>query len=256
MQVPSILWVGPTTGRREFAAIVESLRSHYHFRSSDELVSVDKQLVPQLVILAQSRPGEYKAEDVGALRKAWPKTRFVSLPGSWCEGEACTGTPLPNIPRIYATRWPAGMTPSQLTMVGVALDGDESSTSGLPRFANTTKTLVAVYSAHDGYRQALVEMLAGVGCGIVSASVDAMLQVTGVDFIIWDVPCAIGQRHEEITTLRRRHPEAYLVGLMHFPRYNDLETLGIDRIIPQPFPYLDLLNVVSNAIPTMVSSAA
>jgi hypothetical protein len=62
---------------------------------------------PELVLLAQSRPGCNEQADVELLREVAPLTRVVVVAGSWCEGELRTGRPLAGVIRLYWHEFPA-----------------------------------------------------------------------------------------------------------------------------------------------------
>ena len=56
---------------------------------------------PELIVIAQSYPGEFTAAQVDRLRRHAPLARVVALLGSWCEGELRTGRPWPGAIRLY-----------------------------------------------------------------------------------------------------------------------------------------------------------
>jgi len=62
---------------------------------------------PALLVLAQRWPGEFSLAAVDRLRRSAPLAPVVGLLGSWCEGEARTGSPWPGVPRVYWHQWPA-----------------------------------------------------------------------------------------------------------------------------------------------------
>jgi hypothetical protein len=63
----------------------------------------DEQAVtpPELVIVAQSRPGDVTHREVKLIQQRFPLAGVVGLLGSWCEGETRTSNPLPGITRIF-----------------------------------------------------------------------------------------------------------------------------------------------------------
>ena len=56
---------------------------------------------PELIVVAQSRPGSVDGRAVECLRKNAPLAAIVALVGSWCEGELRTGRPWPGVERVY-----------------------------------------------------------------------------------------------------------------------------------------------------------
>lgn len=57
-------------------------------------------LPPDLVLVAQSRPGELAAADLDPLRRLAPLAIVVVILGNWCEGEGRRTSPLPGAVRI------------------------------------------------------------------------------------------------------------------------------------------------------------
>jgi hypothetical protein len=62
---------------------------------------------PELVVIAQSRPGEFSRRDLEAIQRCWPLAGIVTIAGTWCEGELRTGKPWPGIRRLYWYEFPA-----------------------------------------------------------------------------------------------------------------------------------------------------
>jgi len=67
----------------------------------------DQDTPPELVLLAQPRPGCDEPSDVERLRRVAPLTRVIVVAGSWCEGELRTGRPLTGVVRLYWYELPA-----------------------------------------------------------------------------------------------------------------------------------------------------
>ena len=56
---------------------------------------------PDLIVIAQPRPGYYRQEEIDRLQLELPLSRIVVVAGSWCEGELRTGEPLRGVFRLY-----------------------------------------------------------------------------------------------------------------------------------------------------------
>ncbi len=65
------------------------------------------ELAPEVVLLAQSRPGVDEQTLVDRLLQVAPLARVVAVAGMWCEGELRTGRPLAGITRLYWHELPA-----------------------------------------------------------------------------------------------------------------------------------------------------
>ncbi|MCE5268979.1 MAG: hypothetical protein LLG00_13970 [Planctomycetaceae bacterium] len=66
----------------------------------------DGHVAPDLIVVAQSRPGEFSHQAIDKLRRQAPLARIVGLMGSWCEGEMRSGSPWPATARVYWHQWP------------------------------------------------------------------------------------------------------------------------------------------------------
>ena len=86
---------------------------HRDFRDARSLLADTAELnsgsgkLPQLTVIAQSRPGVVDPQIIARLRRDAPLTAVVSLLGSWCEGETRTGRPLACSERIFWYDFPA-----------------------------------------------------------------------------------------------------------------------------------------------------
>ena len=62
---------------------------------------------PEVVLVAQPRPGVWSQEAVDAWQAAAPLSRVVIVAGAWCEGELRSGRPLAGVLRLYWHQLPA-----------------------------------------------------------------------------------------------------------------------------------------------------
>ncbi|HID75509.1 MAG TPA: response regulator [Planctomycetaceae bacterium] len=108
----AILLVGSTT-RDEFADAVGTLeRFGQVVRAADlaeatQLVAAGR-VRPDLIVVAQAFPGQFRGDALERLCRAAPLSRLVGLLGSWCEGETRTGSPWPAAIRVYWHQWQPG----------------------------------------------------------------------------------------------------------------------------------------------------
>jgi len=56
---------------------------------------------PELLLIAQPRPGYYTQTALEHLQRLAPLARIVLVAGSWCEGELRTGKPVHGVLRLY-----------------------------------------------------------------------------------------------------------------------------------------------------------
>jgi hypothetical protein len=85
----------------EFTAAVELIRAE-----ADVVFTLDGRACPDLVVVAQSRPGILSAQRIEPLRQAAPLAGVVILLGSWCEGQSRASRPLQNAVRLYWYQFP------------------------------------------------------------------------------------------------------------------------------------------------------
>jgi len=62
---------------------------------------------PEVVVVAQARPGQVSQGEVESLQRRYPLAGVVTIAGSWCEGETRTGRPWPGVKRFYWYEFPA-----------------------------------------------------------------------------------------------------------------------------------------------------
>ena len=67
--------------------------------------------VPDVILMAQSRPGQISPRQVEQLHAASPLSRLVVLAGSWCEGELRSGRPCTGVIRVLWHQWQPRLIP-------------------------------------------------------------------------------------------------------------------------------------------------
>jgi CheY-like chemotaxis protein len=107
---PTVLLAGPWL-QAEFAAVRAEIDSTHQWPIARSLTAAIEQLrleaaPPDLILLAQPRPGVDNQEDVERLRRLAPLIRIIVVAGSWCEGELRTGQPLTGVVRLYWYEFP------------------------------------------------------------------------------------------------------------------------------------------------------
>ena len=83
----------------DFADAVKLLRD-----GAEIVTAPDAQ--PELIVVAQSRPGVISEDNIQLLRRDAPLSGVVALLGTWCEGETRTGRPWPGVDRLYWYEFP------------------------------------------------------------------------------------------------------------------------------------------------------
>jgi hypothetical protein len=103
--MPQILAVGPWQ-LREFSMVrheIDPMSSWPICQTLKQAATLleQKEVAPELLLLAQPRPGYYVQSLLEHLQRLAPLTRIVLVAGSWCEGELRTGQPARGVLRLY-----------------------------------------------------------------------------------------------------------------------------------------------------------
>ena len=69
--------------------------------------SLDPWLDTDLLVIAQSRRGQFCQAEIDCLKRQYPLAAMVVVYGPWCEGETRSGTPLAGVIRLPASCWAA-----------------------------------------------------------------------------------------------------------------------------------------------------
>lgn len=230
-------------------------------------------LLPELVVLLASRPGEFLDSKVNQLRAAAPLARLVNLLGSWCEGEMRTGVPLSGMVRLYWHEWEP-VCERELARLGnflVASSGAKSissttSTWSMPVTATDEERLlanrpitfprgsglVAINSPSPAMSGWMAEACEKQGYSVVLCAVSAenlrdkktSSEIRGVSVVIVDASECNKAEQARIKTLQARWPSARMIVLLDFPRIEQrrrLQEQGVDTIVSKPITLEGLL---------------
>jgi len=101
------VWLAGRADHPDFRDATALLRADAAVMTVDddrrEIVNLDQAVAsPELVIIAQDRPGSVRRRHVESLAHQAPLAGFVALVGSWCEGELRSARPYTSIPCV---RW-------------------------------------------------------------------------------------------------------------------------------------------------------
>jgi hypothetical protein len=104
LKIP-VVWLIGDAEHSDFLAAVELLSATALVQRFMDVAQAGERIspepIPDLIVLAASRPGVVHAGDVEQLRRRAPLAGMVSLLGSWCEGETRTGRPAKGVLRSY-----------------------------------------------------------------------------------------------------------------------------------------------------------
>ncbi len=222
---------------------------------------------PSLVVLLQSRPGQFTDAEIKALRFRWPVARFVSVAGSWCEGEPRSGFAAAGVYRIAwhaaADRLAAEIGEPIARPGGVGrpicrglFDLPATATIDERLLVNSTPraaspAVLAVAARRSSWAEPWVDALAAAGHAAVFWPLDGGALVRGIDAVVWDTFGCEGRLAEFRHALPNESADTPIVAVADFPRPQDLEqmaTLGVRRVLGKPLMIADLLTCLNDAL--------
>jgi hypothetical protein len=251
-------------GHRDFVNAVPLLRN-------SASVDTDGSHSPELIVVAQSRPGEIGQARIEACRRRWPLAGIVAMLGSWCEGEARTGRPWPGVLRLYwyefpswwrrqIALWQAGRCPdwSRHQMNDVAFEFIDKRQLAMSHASNG---VVVLSTSHYDSADALSDVLTRAGYATVCQPQCSASMIRGAVAGIWEG----GQFNDREAAMlgtfcRRLAPVATpVVALLDFPRRDRVEpalNAGAAAVLGKPWRKADLLDSLQYVIATRQLSRA
>jgi hypothetical protein len=217
----------------------------------------DERHPPELVIIAQSRPGAIGHQLVQRLQNEVPLAGIVGLLGSWCEGETRTGRPWPGVNRIYWYNFPSwwrrqialrtsGRCPDWLRPAESVLQTASCELS----HANVTRGVIAVCTQWRETADALADVLKRAGYATIwQHPCRELLSIRGAIAGIWEG----GQleRHERIVVTHfcglLARDAAPVVALLDFPRRQSVDLArecGVAAVMGKPWRNDELMATI------------
>jgi CheY-like chemotaxis protein len=204
---------------------------------------------PAVIIVAQSWPGHYSSREIGQLHQAAPLARFVSLLGSWLEGEARTGKPWPSVQRNYWHRWssrnvddgrhllrPATATDDDRLLASLAIEsGGES---------NNANRVIGLCAASRETADSLADLCGQRGWSSLWLGSDRQSAPIGVDLLLLDVVQARDGEIQRVAALKLSLPTTPILALVGFPRSETVDrfmAVGATAVVSKPFLVADLI---------------
>jgi CheY-like chemotaxis protein len=255
----SLLVIGEV-GRAEFQAAYASLTAQW---STTAVADVNAALqwlsdhdAPALIVLAESRPGEFSAQAVETLRQRAPLARWWSLAGSWCEGESRSGKPAPGVLRSYWHQWPARVgaeqarqaagRPPAWTLPQTAGEEERCLWAAAEPCDKRTSTVLI----RGASRQAVEALAAAcrlrgkvpIDVGMHSENDEAVSAVSPA-VMLWDTTAERAGRADLVASMRAAGGGAPIVAVVGFPRADQVERIlaaGCSGIVSKPFRLEDL----------------
>jgi hypothetical protein len=218
---------------------------------------------PELIVVAQSRPGSVRLADVEQLRRQSPLAGIVALVGTWCEGETRTGRPWPGVLRLYWYEFPvwfqrqlrlraAGRCPewSQFDFALPAAASKLLSDCGLPIGGKMSRGVIQLSAASRETADALSDALELTGYATVwQRTGESTPFVRGAVAGVWDGGQLEARESDDLTMFCRRleRNHAPVIAILDFPRRDRVERAlqcGAAAVLGKPWRVEDLLATI------------
>jgi CheY-like chemotaxis protein len=250
---------------REFTDIIAGMNCALTLQPFAEVVcKADQESCYSLVVIAQSRRGQFHAQDVEKLFGLFANVPVVLLLGSWCEGELRSGAPIPGAVRVYWHQWFG-----RLNNFRRQIEERRLATWHLPRVCSDSdriRTDLSLFVPEDNRVLSLgisspardgFQMLRDV-CGqdqSTSIWIETLeptdANQISLDAILVDANSSNSRLENRIRSMKQRFPLVPLVLLMNYPRrceYLFAVRLGVSHVISKPFYLRDLWSAVQSTV--------
>ncbi len=214
--------------------------------------TAEDQAAVDLIVVAQSYPGQFSHQAVDRLRRLSPLAPVLGLMGSWCEGEMRTGKPWPGAVRVYWHQWVCRcrweldlLQRGQITTWALPATAAEEERLLMPieDVPAPNQGLVAIHTPHYGMEDWLSAALRGRGCSTVWLRPPRPARLEGAVAAVFDGTDCRGEQLEQLEHLVQSiHPAPVLV-LLDFPRIEDHRraiAAGAAAVLSKPLHVNDL----------------
>ena len=271
----------------EFATALAALSEAFEVTTRQNIAAAGESPCPvddveffgvELIVLAQSRPGEFAAAEVDRLRRRYPSAAVASLLGSWCEGETRSGKPLATASRLYwhqaanrlqrdIMRRAAGLAP--LWSLPATCTDEERvqhfkaaparlAAKGRSDDEETSCRTVALFGQERSSVAWLVDVCRACGYDSLWMGPRHAAEPRGVVAAIWDLTTWTSAADDELQHITRIVPAQRVVALLGFPRWHDLQRAaqrGLGAIVSKPLLLGDLYSAVGRIAKTATEGA-
>ena len=201
---------------------------------------------PEAIVLLQSRPGEFSANQVEKLHALEPLAGLIAITGPWCEGEQRSGRPIPGIVRIPWRSWRERL-PYELGLWGSATPVPRTFTD-TDRFDQLNRRAsrnagppgqIAVCTANQSTYGYLADMIRQLGSESLSyQSTDSPIP----EAVLFDGWAQVDAVSAQLSSNGSQSTQRRIL-LLDFPRPEDLaqaREAGIDAVLGRPLLAADL----------------
>jgi hypothetical protein len=264
------VWLAGAWDFAEFAALRQQLDPAGSWPVMAEIPSLRGVIdaaanAPEVILLADPRPGVHRQTMVDALIAAAPLSRIVVVAGSWCEGELRSGRPLTGVTRLYSHQLPAWWRQAAAALTAGLAPHWSAPTSVSPVAARgragrqLVSKLVLISTKDFAVFETLASTLHATGATCQWDSHEGF-DVHGCDLGVWDGGQldAGEQQRLELYCQRFAHAPAPVLVLLDYPRTEHKEairTAGASALLGKPYSVDALIDALSRLAASHEGSA-
>jgi hypothetical protein len=229
---------------------------HPDFYDAEELLRSTAQcenpsiVLPEVVIIAQARPGQVSQREVDALKRRYPLAGIVTIVGSWCEGETRTGRPWPGVKRFYWYEFPAWWR-QQLALrdAGLCPDWSRPTSDVLrkPAIRNRRSCIILPSAANRHIAETIADVLRHAGYATIWYPPGRpTMVVRGAIAGIWDGSQLDDRETKDLAAFCRTlaRDAAPVVAMLDFPRREVARQCGAAAVLGKPWINADLIATI------------
>jgi CheY-like chemotaxis protein len=253
------LWIGDSQSAEFSAAALRLAEQARVVKFADASAArewfASENAAPDLIVLAQSFPGQLDAEAVKPLRTAAPLARIIAVLGTWCEGESRSGHPVPGTIRVYWHQFESRclrelqqLRSGRCNSWGLAPTATEDERLLMTESHSPTPTqgLAAIITSDQEMANCVSDACGTRGIATVWFLPGQEIRAAGVTAVLWDAPIPVPEQVAELQRLKQTYIP--VLALLDFPRVDDHVAAlwaGASAVISKPLLWSELFGYLS-----------
>ncbi|MDB4766721.1 hypothetical protein OAG71_03430 [bacterium] len=224
----------------------------------DKITAVDTQRF-SLIVIAQSRSGQFDQAEIDAIVSENPITPVVMLLGSWCEGERRSDTPVEGVKRVFWHQWQGRFQSfcDQLRNEGISIWHSPATLSDADcvseqRVGLDQSHVIGVSALNEQTYESLAQGITAIGGKPKWVErVSWVNLAASVSAICIDADSFSPTLEKRISWAQSQVEHVPLIVMMNFPRRQEIEALqraGVVRVVSKPFELADLQSAIESVI--------
>ena len=224
----------------------------------DKITAVDTQRF-SLIIIAQSRSGQFDQAEIDEVVTQNPLTPVVMLLGSWCEGERRSDTPVEGVKRVFWHQWQGRFQSfcDSLSNEGISIWHSPATLSDADRVSEQKVGLnrshvIGVSALNEQTYESLAQGITAIGGKPKWVErVSWVNLAASISAICIDADSFSPTLEKRISWVQSQVRHVPVIALMNFPRRQDAEALqraGVARVVSKPFELADLQSAIESVI--------